>query len=223
MQDTLKLPDTPEGHCQGTRGEWCGAYYMQVCVEGPSGGGTYDSQVLVVVMMGRVVRRILLTGVYGWGAWSQHIRLTGVGGGVGGGDVGASGAPHTTHRWEGERASDATCAQSLVMRGRIWNVSGGCGLGLERAFVVACVCGWSVAKPLPLWLQRRDLHVLIVSCQEPLLPKPVPRGDKDCPSGCSGIGNCNYDTGGCRGQRRQSGGRAREGQGGGGGESAAAG
>lgn len=48
----------------------------------------------------------------------QHTQLTGVGDGVGGDDVGASGAAHTTHRWEGERASDATFAQSLVTSGR---------------------------------------------------------------------------------------------------------
>ena len=42
ITNTLKLPDTPEGHCQGTRGEWCGAYYLQVCVEGLSGGSTCD-------------------------------------------------------------------------------------------------------------------------------------------------------------------------------------
>ena len=24
-----------------------------------------------------------------------------------------------------------------------------------------------------------------------------PRGDKDCPEGCNGVGNCNYDTGLC--------------------------
>jgi hypothetical protein len=33
--------------------------------------------------------------------------------------------------------------------------------------------------------------------QERLPSKPVPRGSRDCPSSCSGWGNCNHDTGLC--------------------------
>ena len=33
--------------------------------------------------------------------------------------------------------------------------------------------------------------------QAPVPTKPTPRGDKDCPKDCSGVGNCHYDTGTC--------------------------
>ena len=33
--------------------------------------------------------------------------------------------------------------------------------------------------------------------QEPIPTKPPPRGDKQCPKDCNGVGNCNYDTGLC--------------------------
>ncbi|EFJ52271.1 acetylglucosaminyltransferase [Volvox carteri f. nagariensis] len=33
--------------------------------------------------------------------------------------------------------------------------------------------------------------------QQPLVPRPAPRGGKECPNACSGWGNCNYDTGIC--------------------------
>lgn len=33
--------------------------------------------------------------------------------------------------------------------------------------------------------------------QAPVVPRPVPRGDKACPDGCNGVGVCNYDIGKC--------------------------
>ncbi len=55
-----------------------------------------------------------------------------------------------------------------------------------------------VARPRCLGTVGGWCHVAAVMALAPLGPwGPPPRGSKDCPSNCSGVGNCNYDLGTC--------------------------
>ena len=61
-----------------------------------------------------------------------------------------------------------------------------CGPCIEQ---VCCVC------------QGRSGHICLTGSlpysQVPVPTLPLPRGNKDCPKDCSGVGNCDYDTGTC--------------------------